>query len=164
MKTLLLLRHSKAENAAPGSSDIDRALNERGRNEAQAMGTFIRKQNLTFELVLCSPALRARETAELVLAAAEITANVRYDQRIYEASPRQLLEVISEVEEDKSAVLLVGHNPGMEELLRALTGNGEPMATGTLAKIDFNFDQWSRVTEDIGALECIVRPNELAAG
>jgi phosphohistidine phosphatase len=164
MKTLLLLRHSKAENAAPGSSDIDRALNERGRNEAQAMGTFIRKQNLTFELVLCSPALRARETAELVLAAAEITANVRYDQRIYEASPRQLLEVISEVEEDKSAVLLVGHNPGMEELLRALTGNGEPMATGTLAKIDFNFDEWSRVTEDIGALECIVRPNELAAG
>ena len=164
MKTLLLLRHSKAENAAPGSSDIDRALNERGRNEAQAMGTFIRKQNLTFELVLCSPALRARETAELVLAAAEITANVRYDQRIYEASPRQLLEVISEVEEDKIAVLLVGHNPGMEELLRALTGKGEPMATGTLAKIDFNFDEWSRVTEDIGALECIVRPNELAAG
>ena len=164
MKTLLLLRHAKAENAAPGSSDIDRALNERGRNEAQAMGTFIRKQNLTFELVLCSPALRARETAELVLAAAEITANVRYDQRIYEASPRQLLEVISEVEEDKIAVLLVGHNPGMEELLRALTGKGEPMATGTLAKIDFNFDEWSRVTEDIGALECIVRPNELAAG
>ena len=164
MKTLLLLRHSKAENAAPGSSDIDRALNERGRNEAQAMGTFIRKQNLTFELVLCSPALRARETAELVLAAAEITANVRYDQRIYEASPRQLLEVISEVEEDKSAVLLVGHNPGMEELLRALTGKGEPMATGTLAKIAFNFDEWSRVTEDIGALECIVRPNELTAG
>ena len=128
------------------------------------MGTFIRKQNLTFELVLCSPALRARETAELVLAAAEITANVRYDQRIYEASPRQLLEVISEVEEDKIAVLLVGHNPGMEELLRALNGKGEPMATGTLAKIDFNFDEWSRVTEDIGALECIVRPNELAAG
>ena len=164
MKTLLLLRHSKAENAAPGSSDIDRALNERGRNEAQAMGTFIRKQNLTFELVLCSPALRARETAELVLAAAEITANVRYDQRIYEAGPRQLLEVISEVEEDKSGVLLVGHNPVMEELLRALTGKDEPMATGALAKIDFNFDEWSRVTEDIGALECIVRPNELAAG
>ena len=150
MKTLLLLRHAKAENAAAGSSDINRALNERGKKEAQAIGTFIRKQNLTFELALCSPAVRARETAELVLAAAEVTANVHYDQRIYEASPRQLLEVISEVEEDKSAVFLVGHNPGMEDLLGALTGTGEPMATGTLAKINLKLDEWSRVTEDIG--------------
>ena len=164
MKTLLLLRHAKAENAAAGSSDINRALNERGKKEAQAIGTFIRKQNLTFELVLCSPAVRARETAELVLAAAEVTANVRYDQRMYEASPRQLLEVISEVEEDKSAVLLVGHNPGMEELLRALTGTGDPMATGTLAKIELNSDEWSRVTENVGGLEYVVRPDELAAG
>ena len=164
MKTLLLLRHARAENAAPGSSDINRALNERGKEEAQAIGTFIRKQNLTFALVLCSPAVRARETAELVLAAAEVTPNVRYDQRIYEAGPRQLLEVISEVEEDKSGVLLVGHNPVMEELLRALTGRGEPMATGTLARIDFDFDEWSRVTEDTGGLKCMVRPNEFAAG
>ena len=161
MKTLLLLRHAKAENPTAGSSDINRALNERGKREAQAMGTFIRKQNLTFELVLCSPAVRARETAELVLASAEVAANVRYDQRIYEASPRQLLEVISEVEEDKSAVLLVGHNPGMEELLKALTGREEPMATGTLAKIDFNIDEWSRIAEDSGSLELIVSPNEI---
>lgn len=164
MKTLLLLRHARAENAAPGSSDINRALNERGKKEAQAIGTFIRKQNLTFDPVLCSPAVRARETTELVLAAAEVTANVRYDQRIYEAGPRQLLEVISEVEEDKSGVLLVGHNPVMEELLRALTGRGEPMSTGTLAKINLKLDEWSRVSEDIGGLECIVRPDELAAG
>lgn len=164
MKKLLLLRHAKAEDATPGSSDINRALNERGKKEAQAIGTFIRKQSLRFDLVLCSPVVRARETAELVLAAAEVTANLRDDQRIYEASPRQLLEVISEIEEDKSAVLLVGHNPGMEELLRALTGKGEPMATGTLARIDFDFDEWSSVIEDIGRLESIVRPNELAAG
>ena len=155
MKTLLLLRHAKAENAAPGSSDINRSLNERGKIEAQAIGTFIRKQSLTVELVLCSPAVRARETAELVLSAAEVTANVRFDQRIYEASPHQLLEVISEVDENKSAVLLVGHNPGMEDLLRALTGREEPLATGTLAKIDFSFDEWSRVAAGKGMLEWI---------
>jgi phosphohistidine phosphatase len=155
MKTLLLLRHAKADNAAPGSSDINRSLNERGKIEAQAIGTFIRKQNLAIELVLCSPAVRARETTELVLSAAEVTANVRYDQRIYEAGPHQLLEEISEVDENKSALLLVGHNPGMEELLRALTGREEPLATGTLAKIDFSFDVWSRVAEDKGSLEWI---------
>jgi phosphohistidine phosphatase len=164
MKTLFLLRHAKAENAAPGSSDINRALNERGKKEAQAIGAFVRKQNLAFELVLCSPAVRARETAELVLSAAEVTANVRYDQRIYEAGPRQLLDVISEVEANQSAVLLVGHNPGMEELLRSLTGKAEPMATCTLAQIDFNFADWGRVTEDSGSLELIVRPTELGHG
>jgi phosphohistidine phosphatase len=74
------------------------------------------------------------------------------------------LEIISEVEEDRSAVLLVGHNPGMEDLLRALTATGESMATGTLAKINLRLDEWSRVTEDSGDLECIVRPDELAAG
>jgi|SRR6185437_10945316 len=158
MKTLFLLRHAKAENAAPGSPDINRALNERGKREALALGAFIRKQSSTFELVLCSPAVRARETAELVLSAAEVTVNVRYDQRIYEAGPRQLLEVISEVAANQSAVLLVGHNPGMEELLRALTGKGEPMATCTLAQIDFNFADWGRVTECSGSLELINQP------
>jgi phosphohistidine phosphatase len=164
MKTLFLLRHAKAENPAPGSPDLNRILNERGKEEAQAIGTFIRKQNLRLDLVLCSPAVRARETAELVLTAAAVTANLRYDQRIYEASPRQLLEVISEVEEDKSAVLLVGHNPGIEELLRALTGKGEQMGTATLAKIEAAFAAWNEITEDCGSLEWIVRPSELAAG
>jgi len=164
MKTLLLLRHAKAENAALGSSDIDRSLNERGKKEAQTIGAFIKKQNLAVELVLCSPALRARETAKLALSAAEVTAKVRYDQRIYEAAPRQLMEVISEVEAAKKTVLLVGHNPGIEELLRALTGNGEPMSPGSLAKVDCNFEEWSRVSEDKGNLDWIVRPTELSAG
>ncbi len=164
MKTLLLLRHAKADNAAPGSADIDRSLNERGKKEAQAIGTFIRKQNLVVALVLCSPAVRARESAELVLSAAELTKNVRYDKRIYEAAPHQLLEVISEVEEDQNVVLLVGHNPGMEELLGRLTGREEPMATGALAKVDCNFEEWSRVSDDKGNLDWIVRPTELSAG
>lgn len=158
MKTLLLLRHASAENAADGLSDSNRSLNERGKKEAKAIGTFIKKQNSTVGVVLCSPALRARETAELVLVAAEVAANVRYDQRIYEAAPGQLLEVISEVEAAKNIVLLVGHNPGIEELLRALTGRGEPMAPGTLARIDFNFPEWRRITEDSGSLEWINTP------
>jgi len=164
MKTLFLLRHAKAENAAPGSTDLNRALNERGKTEAEAIGTFLKKQDLKFDFVSCSTAVRARETAELVLAAAELAPNLRYDERIYEAGPLRLLEVISESEKDGSAVLVVGHNPGMEELLRILTGRNEQMATGTLAKIDLNAGEWNKVREGDASLDWIVKPKELAAG
>lgn len=164
MKTLLLLRHAKAENSSPGSSDLNRKLNERGRKEAQAIGKFIKKQNLKFDLVLSSPAERARETTALVLDSAEIPSLVRYDQQIYEASPLRLLEVISKVEEDISAILLVGHNPGMEELVQLLTDRVEQLATATLVKVNLSADQWSKTHEDKALLDWIVRPKELAAG
>jgi len=162
MKTLLLLRHAKAENDAPGLTDLERALNERGEKEARSIGTFIKQQNLKLDLVLCSTAVRARQTAELVLAAAQLTASVLYDRRIYEASPEGLSEVITEVEDGMSTVLLVGHNPVMEEFLRALTDQTEPMTTGTLVKIDFDTDAWSGVVQDQGSLVWIQRPQALA--
>ena len=162
MKTLLLLRHAKAENDAPGLTDLERALNERGEEQARSIGTFIKQQNLKLDLVLCSTAVRARQTAELVLAAAQLTASVLYDRRIYEASPEGLSEVITEVEDGMSTVLLVGHNPVMEEFLRALTGQTEPMTTGTLVKIDFDTDAWSGVVQDQGSLVWIQRPQALA--
>ena len=163
MKTLLLLRHAKAENPEPDVTDLNRALNARGRAEAQSVGQFIKTQALEFDLVLCSTATRARETTELVLAAAELAANVRFDTRIYEAGPLRLLEVISEIEESMSAVLLVGHNPGMEELLKILTGSLEQMATGTLAKIELSAG-WSKALEAKGTLDSIVKPQALAPG
>jgi phosphohistidine phosphatase len=162
MKTLFLLRHAKSNSSAAGLPDFDRALNDRGRKEALAVGTFIREQKLGLDLALSSPAVRARETTELVLESAALPLEVRYDQRIYEAGPLRLLEVISQVEEDRSTVLLVGHNPGMEELLQLLTGSTEHMATGTLAKIDFKAASWSKVLEEKGSLDWIVKPKELA--
>ena len=154
MKTLVLLRHAKAENGNTGLSDSDRALNERGRKEAQAVGTFIRKQDLALDLVLSSSAERTRETTELVVASADLAVEVRYEQRIYEAGPLRLLEVVSQIEDERNTVLLVGHNPGMEELLRLLTDRAEHMATGTLAKIDLNVDKWADVLPSLAAFNC----------
>lgn len=163
MKTLFLLRHAKADNPTTGLTDLNRALNERGKNEAQVIGTFLKKHNQKVNLVLCSTAVRARQTTELVLAAAELAANVRYDGRIYEAGPLRLLEVISEIEESLSVVLLVGHNPGMEELLKILTGRLERMATGTMAKIELSAE-WSKAMEGSGTLDLIVKPQAPVAG
>lgn len=161
MKTLLLLRHAKAENGSAGLPDFDRALNDRGRKEAQAVGTFTRQQNLGLDLALSSPAKRARETTELVLSSAGLVVEVRYEQPIYEAGPLRLLEVVSQIEEERGAVLLVGHNPGMEELLQLLTDRMEHLATGTLAKVDLKTASWSKVLKEKGSLDWIVKPKEL---
>ena len=163
MKRLFLLRHAKAENPAAGLADFKRALNERGRKDAQALGAFVKKENLTFDLALCSTALRTRETAELVLQSAELPVTLRSDQRIYEADLARLLQVVSEIENDKSAVLLVGHNPGVGELVNRLTGRVEQMATCTLALLIFAADDWHQVAEEggsLGNLSWIVKPGE----
>jgi phosphohistidine phosphatase len=174
MKTLFLLRHAKAEDGGDGFPDFDRALNDRGRKEARAVGIFIRKQNVRLDLVLSSSAVRARETTELVLSSAELSLDVRYDQRIYEGGSLRLLEVISQLEDEMSTVLLVGHNPGLEELLSLLTDRIEHLATGTLAKIDLKaagqgpdanrprgMREWSKVLEEKGTLDWTVKPKEL---
>ena len=163
MKTLLLLRHAKAENPASGSSDFDRTLTQRGKGEARAVGVFVQNLDIKFDLVLSSSAARARETTELALRAAGLQSIVHYDQRIYEAEPLRLLEVISEIENDRSIVLLVGHNPGLEELIRLLTGRSVIMATGALAKVDIALADWRSITKDEVTLDWIVRPEDAAA-
>jgi phosphohistidine phosphatase len=122
----------------------------------------MRKQGVSPDLVLSSPAVRARETIGIVIKAAQLPAEVRYDQRIYEAGPLRLLEVISEIEEDTNEVLVVGHNPGMEDLLQLLTGRTEHVATGTLAKVDLKTAKWSKVADHKGKLAWLVKPKELA--
>ncbi len=162
MKSIFLLRHAKAVSGGDSLRDLDRPLNERGRGQAERVGKYLKEQNIGLDLVFSSTAQRARETTELVLAAAECVPEVRYDPRIYEASRQQLLEVVSEIEEDKSAVLLVGHNPGLEELLQRLTGRVESMATGTLAKVDLNASDWTEAADQEGHLDWLVKPQELA--
>ena len=155
MKTLLVLRHAKAENPASGMSDFDRALNERGRRQAQACGEFVKNRDLKVDLVLSSPALRARETSESLKSVAGLNGDIRFDQRIYEASSHTLFELLSEIDEAASPLMLVGHNPGLEDLIHMLTGRAEHLSPATIAKISFAFDQWNQVEENTGVLDWV---------
>lgn len=158
MKNLFLLRHARAVSSSDGLRDFDRFLSDQGRQQAERVGKHLKEQNVGLDLVLSSTALRARETTELVLTAAERMSEVGYDQRIYEASARQLLEVVSEIEEDKNKVLLVGHNPGLEELLQRLTGRLESIGTGTLAKITLGATEWTEAAAEEGDLNWLLKP------
>ena len=141
--------------------DFDRPLADRGREACAVIGDYIKDKGIDFDLVLVSTAVRTRETIELVKARAEFRGEVRYDERIYEATTSQLLELISPVDNDRQSVLLVGHNPGIEELLALLTGEPQHVTTANFAKIKIKATKWSASLANKGTLEWIIRPKEM---
>lgn len=141
--------------------DFDRRLSDRGKQSAELIGKQLAKEKLIDPLLICSPALRTRETAELVLKNANVRAEERFDERIYEASLRDLLQVISDIPDDKQVVIMIGHNPGFEELLAFLTGQARRMPTCALAKIKFDVASWKDVRAGEGNLEWFITPNDL---
>lgn len=156
------MRHAKSSWAEHGLTDFERPLNERGQRAAPLVGRLLQRQSVQPDLVVCSPAERARQTCALVLSAAQLAPAVRYEARVYEASAGRLLEVVNEIAEPAATVMVVGHNPGMEDLIRVLTGAQERMPTAAVACIAFDLDTWRAVTPQAGRLGWLVRPKELA--
>lgn len=161
MLTLYLLRHAKSSWDDASQQDFERPLNNRGRKSCELIGEIIEEKGIDFDLVLVSTALRTRQTIELVKERAKLRGEVRYDERIYEASVAQLLEVIAQVDNDRKSVLLVGHNPGLEGLLTLLTGEDVRVTTANLARIKIKATKWSTNLANKGALDWIVRPKEI---
>jgi phosphohistidine phosphatase len=161
MKTLFLLRHAKSSWKDETLADFERPLNRRGKRAAETMGEYLKSKNVVPELILCSPAVRARETLALVTKAAKWATEVRYDQRIYEASGLRLAEVMSQIENDRKIVMMVGHNPGLEELLFLLTGTSQKVPTGTVAKVLLKSTKWATAADKRATLDWIVKPREL---
>jgi phosphohistidine phosphatase len=156
MKSLTLFRHAKTERESESGRDFDRRLNERGRSNADRMGEEMRALKLGFDLILSSPASRAAETAQL----AGMTP--RYDERIYDASSAQLLEIVHKADTSIGRLLMVGHNPGFEQLASSLTGAPVDMPTGSLAEIEFPVDSWKEVEPGNGKLVRFLKPKDLA--
>jgi len=161
MRTLYLLRHAKSSWEDESLGDFERPLNERGKKAAETIGQFLAKQNLQPELILSSPALRARQTTEILLRTSKLQVELRFDVRIYEASPDTLLSILAEVDPKKSAVLMVGHNPGMEELLQFLSGEVKTMPTAALAKLNSVAIDWKSLKANEERLEWLVTPKGL---
>jgi phosphohistidine phosphatase len=160
MKRLLLLRHAKSSWDDANLSDFERPLNSRGLVTAPFMGELIAGRELPVDLIVSSPAKRAAETAMLVKENGGLNAELRFDERIYEASPQTLLTVASEFDDSSDNIMLVGHNPGIEGFIGFLTGNIEPMPTAALAIIDLDINTWKDLTSGTGTINTVVRPKE----
>jgi phosphohistidine phosphatase len=159
MKTLFLLRHAKSSWKDKTLTDFERPLNSRGRKAAETMSVFFKQEKVNPDLILSSCATRARQTVDILVRSARLRTDLRFDERIYEASVSRLLEVITQIEKSARAVLIVGHNPGLEELLSSLTTQTETMPTAALAKISFKISNWNNAVKG-GALDWVVRPKE----
>lgn len=160
MKTLYILRHAKSSWTEANLSDFERPLNERGIKTAPFMGELMRKKNFQPDLILSSPAQRAKQTALLAKKAGRFEAQIRYDERIYEASPLRLIEIVSEVENEIESVLLIGHNPGFEGLVKFLTGESQSIPTAALAVVDLMADDWQSLHPECCALRALIRPKD----
>ena len=162
MKTLWLLRHAKSSWDDPSLPDHDRPLKPRGIKAARRIGQLLTQQRCLPELVLCSTAVRAGETLQLVLDAARISVPVEYRESLYHCAPAEFIAALNGVSPTISTVMLVGHNPGLEEFLQQLTNCEEAMPTGCLAQVDIARDDWSRLDENSrGMLVALWRPRDL---
>ena len=170
MRTLSLLRHAKSDWESADLSDVSRPLSRRGEKAAPLMGRFMAEQNLAPDYVLCSSAVRTRQTLALVLEALGTTPKIRFEDKLYLASSGAMLARLKSVKTKYNHALMIGHNPGMHGLALGLCGGGSPDArfnlaqkfpTAALAVFSFDADNWPQINQGDGHLDLYMVPRAL---
>jgi phosphohistidine phosphatase len=147
MKTLLLLRHAKSSWNQPELHDHDRPLNKRGKKEAPLVGKYLKDHDLMPDLILSSTARRAHDTAQAVLEESGFPGQVDLYQDLYLSDTACYLDILCCLPDDANRVLVVGHNPDLEELLTLLTDVTEHLPTASLAQVDLPITCWQELNE-----------------
>lgn len=171
MKTLGLFRHAKSDWQDPRARDFDRPLNLRGRKGAAVMGRHVRDHGIAWERMIASPAIRCAETIEIACQAAERPVAVNWDRRIYLASSATLADLLRDLDGDPASVLMVGHNPGLEDLIFDLVPDDgssplrdvveEKFPTAAYAVLELAIDKWADLTDNCARLTHLTRPRDL---
>ena len=155
-RTLILFRHAKSDQSST-AADIDRPLNPRGRRQAPEAGRWLAENIDEIDLAVVSPAHRARTTWDLAAAELDRQPETRTDDRVYNASVPDLLGVVRELPDDADTVVLVGHNPGIEDLASLLTNQSVPMPTSAIAVLESD-TAWRSAGESWATLRVTGRP------
>lgn len=167
MKTLTLLRHAKSGWDDPVSRDFDRPLNAKGARAAETMGRHLRSLGLVFDRVVASPAVRVQETLDHFATGLGETLAPEWDRRLYLASEATLLDVVRALPDTADRVLLVGHNPGLEELVLLLSGSGAlreevetKFPTASVAVLELG-TAWADACHGCATLAHFIRPRDV---
>ena len=170
MLTLSLFRHTKSIWHDQDLGDFDRALAPCGEHAAPAMGTYMRSIELSPELVLCSPALRAVQTARLTLSELPETPKIEFDERLYHAGSDNLFAILHKMSDAYSSIMIIGHNPGLHVFALELVGESRAdlvgamsgkFPTGALAVFSIDVQNWSEIEERQATLKVFMTPKRL---
>lgn len=170
MKKLSLLRHAKSGEDVSGKPDFDRPLNERGHKAAIRMGRWMAEEGIRFDRILASPAVRIRETLAGVAKGYGAPLDAEFDRNLYLASPADLMDRLHDMDDRVTHLLLVGHSPGIEELLLSLTSAEDDLLheevslrypTAAYARLRFSVANWADVRKGEGMLVQFMRPRDL---
>jgi len=171
MKRLLLLRHAKSGQDGWAERDFDRRLNAKGRRAARTIGRYLREQAIGFDAVLASPAVRVTETLDEVASGYGAPLSPQWERRVYLASAGDLLDLVRETPSEADTLLIVGHNPGLEQLTLLLVPERargeardqveEKYPTASLAEITLDTPEWAGVQQGHGRLVRFIRPRDL---
>jgi len=167
MLTLYLLRHAKSDWSDPTLPDEMRPLSKRGRRDAQLLASFLESAPIRPSLILCSPAMRTRQTLEPLIGALG-NPPVEFERDLYAAPAQALLDRLHAVPDAFTSVMLIGHNPGLQELAVRLTKPGKKRATleakfptGALATISLNAPAWGKLAPHSAQLTRNITPRQL---
>lgn len=162
MKTVLIMRHAKSSWSNPGLADIDRPLNKRGKRDAPRMGVLLYEEDLVPDLILSSPARRALNTARAVSENSSYEGEIEVVPDFYPGDPDAFIDTLLTLPDEISSVLVVAHNPGMEEFLYVLAGESARMPTAALAQVVLPIDSWQELDDEVeGKLQNFWRVKEL---
>ena len=161
-KRLLIIRHAKSDWNDPKLPDFDRPLNSRGHRNAPEMAERLLKKHLIPQQIVSSPAKRAITTAEYFGGVFDIEKNeIRQEKDIYEASASRLLKLINELDNQYNFIAIFGHNPGLSDLVRNLTGDGFNITTCGIVLIRLFVDDWQVISKGTGELQFFDYPKNL---
>lgn len=166
MKLLTIIRHAKAEDPANFSEDAKRTLTEKGRRDARATARVVSNLQPRIDWWIASPALRSRETADILLSALDLEDEIHCNSDVYLAPPERLLTILAATPATAEHVALIGHNPGLEELIAGLCAGGAlnlnfRLPTSALAHIELELARWDQMRWGCGQLRMLVSPKLL---
>jgi phosphohistidine phosphatase len=161
MKTLLIMRHAKSSWKDAALADDQRPLNKRGCRDAPRMGRLLREAGQVPQAIVSSIAERARQTAAAVADGCGFEGEIQYEASLYAAPAEAYLAILRGMPAEIQSALVVGHNPGLEELVEELTGEDEHLPSGAIARVELTLERWAELGgETEGRLETVWRPRE----
>jgi phosphohistidine phosphatase len=163
MRTLSLVRHAKAKGPDAFATDFERPLTDRGHKDAVRIAEVLARVEPPVDWIASSPAERTRQTTEHIVTYLDYTKPLQWEDTIYEADADALLRVLSKVPQEVEHVLLVGHNPGLEELAAGLTAGSSDrlnlhLPTAALAHLQLEIFWWNQIRWGCGQLHLLVTP------